>query len=83
MVKQFDEIKIAEIDDAVSILRAAMAEHLHAVLAVLYRNIGGQLSQLGQYQPIAEHIALRKLKNTCLHYLIRCIYLVSMLPSTA
>ena len=70
IIEQFDEIKIAEIDDAVSILRAAMAEHLHAVLTVLYRNLNGQLSRLGQYQPIAEHIALRKLKNTCLHYLM-------------
>ena len=68
--EQFEKINVAAIGESTQLLRQTMAENLQGIFTRLYALLTTQLSGMGEYQPEAEAIALRSLKNCCLDYLM-------------
>ncbi|MGB5324677.1 MAG: aminopeptidase N [Pseudomonadales bacterium] len=70
LAEQFDVIDAQAIAAAVRALRAQLAEVLNSELLAVYAALGESLARCGSYQPNATQIALRRLKNTALSYLL-------------
>ncbi len=71
VIEQFDCVDIHAINEALECLQQSLSSQLKTVLVNCYQQLQQQLQALGNYQPLAEHVALRSLKNTCLAFLMR------------
>lgn len=71
VLEQYEHINITAIQSAIETLKRALAKQLKNSLYAAYNNLAAQLDSLGDYSPVANDIALRSLKNTCLAYLMQ------------
>lgn len=71
VLEQYEHIDITAIQTAIETLKTALAKQLKRSLYATYNNLAAQLDSLGDYSPVANDIALRSLKNTCLAYLMQ------------
>lgn len=70
LLEHFQCVNISAIQSALEALRKMLATQLKVLVRSSYTRLNDQLVQRGEYQPKAEDIALRSLKNTCLAYLM-------------
>ena len=71
LIEQFDSVDIHSIIKALECLQMSLSDQLKSVMLDCYQQLRQQLEALGGYQPLADHVALRSLKNTCLAFLMR------------
>ncbi|HCH20531.1 MAG TPA: aminopeptidase N, partial [Cellvibrionales bacterium] len=73
LIEQFDSVDIHAISEAIECLQISLSAQLKSVMVDCYQQLRQQLESLGEYQPLADHVALRSLKNTCLAFLLRSL----------